>query len=156
MGLPKHLEKMLAATLEDNSVKSWSIYQEKDKSFTFKIRFQPSDIIPEVDISTTYTRKNEKRQRRDRERAEARTDRITRSQAASQAKAITPDVSSNSIETFLNEDISTPVNSSLFGHDSFEIPDQQSLNPSAEQFYPGNETFRESDDVQETLEGVSR
>ncbi len=133
MGLPKHLEKMLATTLEDNCVKSWSIYEEKDKSFTFKIRFEPSDISSDVDISSTYVRKNEKRQKRDRERAEARIDRCTTRSQTAKAKASTREVSSNSLETFRNEDLSsTPVDAvsdPSTSHCSFELPKPVSLSP---------------------------
>ena len=43
MGLPKVLENMLSVAADDNILKSWNIYQEKDGFITFKIRFHSSE-----------------------------------------------------------------------------------------------------------------
>jgi len=78
MGLPKMLETLLAAAAGDNTVKSWTIFEEKSGSIVFKIRFDGAIDAAKRDEVTEkkqpynhYRRKPPSQVSRDRRRAEA-------------------------------------------------------------------------------------
>ena len=94
MELPSTLLRMLEGSCVNDNLKNWSIYEEKDGSYVFKIRFIPNcdrhieDNHRPVPISNSsvkcsFKRKNQKQVDRDYVRNQAYQDRrITRSQAA--------------------------------------------------------------------------
>lgn len=95
MELPIVLERMLNTALQYDSLKNWSIYEERDGVYTFKLRFIPrkgshvkptsSDIPKQTHSTKSYKRKTTKNVIRDKERNEAYLNRrITRSQARDQ------------------------------------------------------------------------
>ena len=89
MELPAALLRMLDVSCEVDQLKNWSVYQERDGCYTFKIRFLPNNSrhvddqpIPS-NISSTFKRKSSKQIDRDCERNKAfQEKRITRSQTS--------------------------------------------------------------------------
>ena len=85
MGIPEILQNMLASTADSYSIKSWSIYPEKDGTVTFKIRFCGESEPAERDISNSnpahYKRKSTNEIRRDQQRSELRYKHIVQSKS---------------------------------------------------------------------------
>ena len=93
MDLPSSLLRMLESSCAHDQLKNWSIYEEKDGVYTFKIRFQPNvsrhieDLKPDNSSRTnTFKRKNARQMSRDNARNKSWQERrITRSQTAKQS-----------------------------------------------------------------------
>ena len=69
MGLNKILESTLAALCDDNSLRSWTIFHDKNGSITMRIKFECDGGEVERD-EMTYKRKAPSQVARDRRRAE--------------------------------------------------------------------------------------
>ena len=68
--LPKLLETVLVSLSNDNNIRSWSIYNDKDGSISLRIKFVPEEESISRDRQTTnahYTRKSERKAMRDRQ-----------------------------------------------------------------------------------------
>ena len=90
MDLPIALARMLEVSCSNDVLRNWSIYEERDGSYTFKIRFDSqksrhvensSPVVP-CELSS-FKKKSAKQQSRDNDRHKAWQERrITRSQTA--------------------------------------------------------------------------
>ena len=100
MDLPPALLRMLASSCENDQLKNWSVYEERDGVYTFKIRFIPSKVnhIGSADSEVqspvksvhniAFKQKNEKQLLRDRNRFQDWSEkRVTRSVAKQQANS---------------------------------------------------------------------
>ncbi len=95
MELPSALSRMLASACENDQLKNWSVYEERDGVYTFKIRFVPikvshngsdiSEIQPPVAKNVhncAFKQKSDKQFARDRNRfSDWKDKRVTRSMA---------------------------------------------------------------------------
>ena len=95
MELPTALLRMLEGSCANDDLKNWSVYEEKDGSYTFKIRFIPKSdrhignncvqTMSSSSVKCAFKRKSQKQVDRDCMRNQAYQDRrITRSQTAKQ------------------------------------------------------------------------
>lgn len=140
MDLPAALERMLTAAVQSDTLRNWSIYQERDGVYTFKLRFisrkvchilEPMHSMDSTkqNNSEVYKRKNAYQINRDMSRAEEFYNRrVTRSQT----------VQSRNLENL--ENVSTSVVSS-----ANSVPEGKGDSPkmiSVES--PDIETFRHS------------
>ena len=86
MGVPKVLENMLQVVSEENILLSWNIYQERDGTINFKLKFsgheEPVNRVQQV----SYKRKTTKQVQRDLERS-----RLWRSSRNQQTIETTPE-----------------------------------------------------------------
>ena len=114
MDLPTVLLRMLTSACENDQLKNWSVYEERDGNYTFKIRFMPKEYR-HIEVSSSqvqgknqqsaYKRKSDNQIARDKRRSEERKNRaITRSQSAKIINSTPGEGSSNnpveeSIET---------------------------------------------------------
>ena len=120
MDLPVALLRLLEVSCANDSVKNWSIFEERDGCYTFKIRFVQnkdrhieyiegtgSPAIPSSPIgNTVFKRKSPKQVERDNERSKAYQDRImNRSQTAKQSSGTVQ----NSVEDNQSVTNITPV-----------------------------------------------
>ena len=71
MGLPEILETMLSTISHSNTVRTWSIYPEKDGSVSVKIRFDTRREPVNHDSSAHCKRKPNSQVQRDRQRSNA-------------------------------------------------------------------------------------
>ena len=88
------LRRMLASAVENDQLKNWSVYEEKDGVYTFKIRFIPTKDrhigkdshapaeVSHSSVACSYRRKSSKQLARDSQRNQDWNNRrVTRSQA---------------------------------------------------------------------------
>ncbi len=89
MELPAVLQRMLASALQHDELQNWSVYEERDGKYTFKLRFNSKkvshissvDSIDNIPIhSESFKRKSAKQKSRDNKRSE-NFQRLTRSQS---------------------------------------------------------------------------
>ena len=78
MELPSALQRMLESALQFDELKNWSIYQENDGKYTFKIRFVPRNVshidspepaLVEANHMKSFKQKSVKQLSRDNKRA---------------------------------------------------------------------------------------
>ena len=144
MDLPAALVRMLEVSCVNDSLRNWSVYQERDGSYTFKIRFSPSldrhiedSSIPvpngsSSSVKNVYKRKSRSQINRDNTRCKAfqekeKTRPVTRSQTAKQhidmanrPPKIDPDSSIESVRH-----CSLSVNSPSFIPSSLDFTDRE-------------------------------
>ena len=131
MELPATLLRMLEVSCASDVLKNWSIYQEKDNSYCFKIRFvsngsrhieqdisnshMPSSNVK--DVNRSFKKKSQSQLNRDKARSQDWHDkRVTRSQAAKVASSIkNPSIEVNQPTVLLNRD--SPIETDR--HESF-------------------------------------
>ena len=116
MDLPIALLRLLEVSCANDSVKNWSVFEERDGCYTFKIRFVQnkdrhiefiegtgSPVIPSSPVvNTVFKRKSAKQVERDNGRNKAYRERIsTRSQTAEQ--------SSVTVENAVEDNQTTPA-----------------------------------------------
>ena len=99
MDLPAALLRMLDVSCINDQLKNWSIYQEKDGCYTFKIRFSPSnsrhieDIPAPPNRNLSFKCKSRKQFDRDLNRNKAfQEKRVTRSQTAKKNSGVSDQV----------------------------------------------------------------
>ena len=98
MELPSALIRMLTSACENDKLKNWSIYQERDGVYSFKIRFVPANVghidqdsnssvqPPAKTVHCAFKQKSESQLRRDRNRFQDWNNmRVTRSMSLKQA-----------------------------------------------------------------------
>ena len=156
MDLPSALLRMLEGSCENDKLKNWSVYEEKDGCYTFKIRFIPNsdrhigDIsvhspIQSSNVQCAFKRKNEKQINRDFERNKVYQEkRITRSQTAKNSVSTNAQEESKSSRTQINH--GSPIEG--VRHNSMLSDTPSGLNTSSPVFVPAamEATTREIDD----------
>ena len=156
MDLPSALLRMLGGSCENDKLKNWSVYEEKDGCYTFKIRFIPNsdrhigDIqvhspIQSSNVQCAFKRKNEKQINRDFERNKVYQEkRITRSQAAKNSVSTNAQDESKSSRAQINPE--SPIEG--VRHTSMLSDTPSGLNTSSPVFVPAvmEATTREIDD----------
>ena len=95
-GVTQCMQRMLESAIQFDELKNWSIYQDNDGKYTFKIRFVPRKVSHidstertpvETNHMISYKRKSDKQLNRDRRRVEKRK-RIASSEAENSIESV--------------------------------------------------------------------
>lgn len=146
MVLPKTLENMLKAVSEDNSLLTWSIYQLRDGTINFKLKFNGSHSTSQ-DSGThirkaTYRRQSDKQAQRDLDRSRAWNSRKQQTMQSITTPKSNVDNSTSSVPVVISEGDSQKgvITRAMARHESVELArsdivvPEHSLNPHAESF----------------------
>lgn len=93
MGLPNILEDLLNTTLESNTLRNWSIFQEKSGCIIFRLKFNGHVEAASCDQTTSYKKKSIKQTNRDYNRLRAHKEKQQESTTVSEPSHPLPNAS---------------------------------------------------------------